>query len=343
MSSPCGATTTDGGSCKVPLSDGACPHHGVRRSPASGATAATAPTGSAATADPLGGAGPATPEVSPPFVESSRQRGEYDVYDPDPPVETHEDGAAFRTVRFNLTADADKAVRSTAAGQLLVDATGRDELDSRLDGLVDGQEKMTVLIVQPSGRVVAKEGMGFRASDGRPAIRHKGSRTKGVALDPERVVGVEAGYGHADTLGGAYGRHLEQVPATVPVDVDDLPDHPLEGHTEPTDDIGAVYLTDGPQIAGMPREGGYLFLATDRQDDEDGDTIVNGYFWAPDGAAAHAEHGSYFLAKLRNSAGKVAGYRPGSLTTTDVWRDGALGDDRTSAYRAVASGARQNA
>lgn len=271
----------------------------------------------------------ATPEHS--SIEEIR-RGVWLVATPWRPPAEIATGASTRMTRIDPHPDPARAARLRTAGALIAD-TAHGATDAALRRLCEGGQQMTALIQYPSGLVVAHEGTGLLHDYLGTCLKNKGAQTRGIAVGDERasVLDVREGYGHAAELAAWWEHRLAGVPNLEAATFDDLPRH--DGLGEPPSAIAAAYLMDGPDLerTGSPPPG-CMFLATDYDNEAD---IVNGYLWAPSGCALESEHGSFYGRDIAARGGRLADYRPASLSFGYcLW--GGLGTHRVEAYRRVA-------
>ena len=268
--------------------------------------------------------------AGPSEIFTARQSGQNGAYrldndQTDPPAEKIEYG--YRKV-FAIGGYKHMNARLRAISAQITEEQRFDALTEAQRLAADG-EKMTLLCVRrQNGEAWIYEGTGGNRVV--PTLMAKASRTKGWHLDDMNIVAVKSGYGGVEKFTTEYNELADTIPAVDLATFDDIPSTDGMSDTEePTDEIAAVYLVDGPNF-GDGSTAGCLWLVTDTQDDA---AIANGYFWAPDGGTSFSEHGSILTADLAKQGGRIRDYKPG-LTFSGVM-NGVLGGDRKSAYAAV--------
>lgn len=134
-------------------------------------------------------------------------------------------------------------------------------------------------------------------SRGRLAFMHKGARTNGFLLDPDKVLDVEEGYGKTDFLTGL----VHQVRATFPV-LEELTQEHLDALPEEAPNpaqIGLVVFGSwrGPDV----RSPGAVWLLHSYMHEDD---IAEGYLLVrPE--HGESEHGSIYGRQLLHVGGRV--------------------------------------
>lgn len=203
-------------------------------------------------------------------------------------------------------------------------------------------EKVTVLTLLDSGGVTAIEGR-YRGGE-RPALLRKGAQRSGYYLDRINVIEHTSGY-RAQLIGAAWEARKMLVPELEKVNLDGIPerDEDEDGIAENTELIQAVFIGTHPGFGtgGEGRTAGCMWLITDKQTDEDDSdhTILNGYFWCPEGAELTSEHGSIYASHLERWAGRVKDFTPGGLTFRQCVMD-EIPTGRVEAYQWVMASAK---
>lgn len=216
---------------------------------------------------------------------------------------------------------------------------GDRDLHSELAGLDGG--KVTVLTQGHSGTVEAQEGTVTVDAAGGVGLLNKGASSKGRYLfgrpGVPHVLGYRRGYGHAAELAAEYRSFEDRTPELEPASFDDIPD----GSDGARSEVAAVFVFDHPGFDGDQDGRGCVFFATDRDPAE----VANGYMVAPPGSGLVSEHGSFRTDQLSRWGGRVADYRPGSLSFSDAMQLGNRADpygeaDMAPTWEAIRGAAR---
>lgn len=271
----------------------------------------------------------------PPLVESTRQRGEFTVFN-----------ASVKDVPSNNPSFKRQIIHPgghpelRARGGLVAMRMDTDGATGKAHELAEGREKATVLYQYKDGSVNIKEGTLVMYGDDLAVVNKGSSSGKGIYLRDARILAVEKGYGKAQKLADAYRDAEDSFPDVEEATFDDIPE---EGPTERLNEIAAVYAFTHPGFEPGQDGRGSLFFVTDIQR---GDGIVNGYGVYPPGSGMFSEHGSMYVDDLKKTGGRVAGYRPGELTFADAMKLGEQASsyssdgDMNPAWDAVAAASR---
>lgn len=206
--------------------------------------------------------------------------------------------------------------------------------------------KSTVLVLHDSGSVSAIEGRPIQ-NDGRPFLLRKGTQRSGYYLDRMNVLAAFAGY-RPEVAELTWVGRRSFVPELVKFSLDGIPERveDEDGISDTGSQITAVFLATHPGFGrqGEGRTAGCLWLVTDKQSPAEGETetILNGYFWCPEGAELTAEHGSIHASQLERWAGRVKDFTPGAISFRECVME-ELPTDRVAAYRRVLAPAHEGA
>jgi hypothetical protein len=211
-------------------------------------------------------------------------------------------------------------------------ADERDAAETQAGVLSDLGSKLTVLRIDSAGYVQVVEGTGLMY-EGRPMLKSKGSSTRGHYIEGFGIVAVAIGYGKGQPLVDEYNYRAVIVPAVGYATLEGIPEYE---ENDDDSDIAAVFLMTSYDF-GHGAAAGCLFLATDIDSGDKAETtVVNGFFWAPNGVDAVSEHGSFAFRDLDAMSGRVRDYKPGALTFAGVMND-QLGTWRSEAYAVLAA------
>lgn len=268
-------------------------------------------------------------EVPDGIKANPRGKGRFDI---DGATSTESDGVTEGVTRMTMHFGGrpDLRSRNTAAAEIYADLEDRQRTRAIYDDLAANHKPVSLLMASSSGDIDVREGT-LMTYQGQQVFLPKGSRVNGFVLNPDQVIGIEPGYGNSEGFAKTWHRRKAQhTPSVEPIrDFDDLP---VYDGTE-QEQVSAVYMQDHPGFGDGPGHG-CLFLATDRQVDDNGQTeIVNGYFWTPDDAPLTSEHGSFSPAELKQRGGKISAYEPDSMTFSQCFDD--MPSERSEAYRRV--------
>lgn len=198
--------------------------------------------------------------------------------------------------------------------------------------------KQTVLTIGDSGSVTAYEGRKI-VHQGREFLLRKGTQRSGYYLDRMAPLEIVAGYSPKNAHLAWLAKQIS-VPELSKFSLDGIPERveDEDGIAEVYPQIAAVFIGTHPGF-GLKAEGraaGCMWLVLDKQSPEESETetILNGYFWCPDGADLTSEHGSIYASQLERWAGRVKDFTPGGLNFRECVMD-ELPTDRIEAYRRV--------